>query len=78
MIDRAEVEALLTACEPGSGAFLLDKITRPKLAALCRLALEVVDAPERKVISDGEFDYVGASGLGLLGQRVRLVRVGEE
>lgn len=73
-IDRAEVERLLAVTETDGAS-----LTMPgkNLAALCRLALEVMDAPERNVISDGEFDYVGASGLGLLGQRVRLVRVGE-
>ena len=79
-IDRAEVEAVLAACEPGSDSFLAvtDKLTRRKLAALCRLALEVMDAPVATIDQYLGNELEGATGEEFYGQRVRLVRVGEE
>ena len=82
-IDRAEVEAVLAACEPGSDSFLAvtDKLTRRKLAELCRLALAVMDAPVATVEWQRDVGMVlGSCRLSsdLVGQRVRLVRVGEE
>jgi hypothetical protein len=79
-IDRAEVEEMLAACErdrigphPGNET----------LAALCRLALEVMDAPEAimdtrdalGICAPTEEDFPALYAL--QGQRVRLVRVGE-
>lgn len=76
-IDRAEVEEMLAACErdrigphPGNET----------LAALCRMALEVLDAPEATVEWQRDVGMVlGSCRLSsdLVGQRVRLVRVGE-
>ena len=78
-IDRAEVEELLA---------VLEKVRKPNngtLAKLCRLALEVMDAPVARINgelelyalepSDGD-SYVAIGKME--GQRVRLVRVGEE
>ena len=83
-IDRAEVEELLAACAPGGDTlpFLkaTNNLTRRKLRALCRLALEVMDAPEATIEWQRDVGMVlGSCRLSsdLVGQRVRLVRVGE-
>lgn len=69
MIERAEVEAMLAVCVPGSGdAFL---------AELCRTWLAVDAAPEGVVEEEMSGLVIYASPLPK-GQRVRLVRVGEE
>jgi hypothetical protein len=61
-------------------------VDSPLLAELCRLALEVMDAPEVEMPSrrgprfDGPTLTIGtaaAEKMGLAGQRVRLVRVEE-
>jgi len=76
-IDRAEVEELLA---------VLEKFRKPNngtLAKLCRLALEVMDAPEAimdtrdalGICAPTEEDFPALYAL--QGQRVRLVRVGE-
>lgn len=71
-IDRAEVEALLAT---------LEQVRKPNngtLAKLCRLALEMMDAPVVKVRGKvGEVCMVPVSH-DFCGSRVRLVRVGEE
>lgn len=78
-IDRAEVEELLA---------VLEKVRKPNngtLAKLCRLALEVMDAPVCEihdgytVSADPEFGSPDEAAMrSMHGQRVRLVRVGEE
>ena len=81
-IDRAEVEELLAACAPGGDTlpFLkaTNNLTRRKLRALCRLALEVMDAPVATIDQYLGNELEGATGEEFYGQRVRLVRVGEE
>ena len=79
-IDRAEVEGMLAECADYDAV----AVDSPLLADLCRLALEVMDAPVARINgelelyalepSDGD-SYVAIGKLE--GQRVRLVRVGD-
>lgn len=77
-IDRAEVEAMLSEAKVHTGR----KATI--IAELCRLALEVMDAPEAimdtrdalGICAPTEEDFPALYAL--QGQRVRLVRVGEK
>lgn len=86
-IDRAEVESLLAFV---SGNGIAAPLRGEVVASLCRLALEVMDAPEAMLFTDSESadgeEIVELSPLtaeadvaiqSLHRKRVRLVRVGE-
>jgi hypothetical protein len=80
-LDRAEVEELLGFVSGGSPA---RPLRGELIAALCRLALAVMDAPEAimdtrdalGICAPTEDDFPALYAL--QGKRVRLVRVGEE
>ena len=90
MIERQEVEALLAACEPGSETFVeaMDKLSRRKVAALCRAWLAVDGAPavalewgdfNRGLHIDDDRMTPYAWETHLTGQRVRIVKeVGDD
>jgi hypothetical protein len=76
-LDRGEVEALL-AVTKANGASLT--LPTESIAALCRLALEVMDAPEATVKWEPGVGIAlerGRVSCDLIRQRVRLVRVSD-
>ena len=86
MVERQEVEALLAACEPGSETFVeaMDKLSRRKVAALCRAWLAVDGAPVRDVVGQQWDDVFAREGNVVWcsdlhpGQRVRIVKEAQE
>lgn len=75
-IERGEVERIAHNAKMATGGGMDMWLPPEVIAELCRLALEVMDAPVAYVPAGRAMaDLIPAS---LTGQRVRLVRVGEE
>jgi hypothetical protein len=77
-IDRAEVERLAKIAARAERDQVAVRVDPGKLAKLCRLALEVMDAPVAAIDQYLGNELEGATGEEFYGQRVRLVRVGEK
>lgn len=83
MIDRAEVERLAGIAANAKLDDAAVRIDPGKLAAICRMALEVMDAPDTLLTAGDDpetnepcSEILGTFPVEWAGQPVRLVRVG--